>query len=103
MSTRLMRRKRQEKTLSVLMITSFAAFIVTVVLLVGHAGVKYKIESSEKSVEALSKEVTTLQEQIEEIKKMQDESKDQLDALQSQINKYDESIVARFSKEESNN
>ena len=103
MSTRMMRNKRQEKTLSVLMVTSFAAFIVTIVLLVGHAGIKYKIEGSEKSVEALSQEVTTLQGQIEEIKKVQDESKNQLDALQSQINKYDESVVAKFSKKDSNN
>ena len=103
MSTRLMRNKRQEKTLSVLMVASFAMFIATVVLLVGHAAIKYKIEGSEKSVQALSQEVTALQSQIEEVKKMQDESKNQLDALQSQINKYDESIVAKFSPKDSNN
>lgn len=103
MSTRLMRKKQQEKILNVLMVTSFIACIVTIVLLAGHAGVKYKIKNSEKTVEALSQEVTTLQDQIDQVKKKQDESKEKLDVLQSQINQYDESVVAKFTEANSNN
>lgn len=96
------KRKKQERMLSILIISSFTACGLTLALLVGHAAVNNEVNKSEMAVEALSKEVEELQSKVEAAKKEQQNYETQLDDLQKKLDQYDESVVAKFTKENAN-
>lgn len=96
------KRKKQERMLNILIISSFVACGLTLILLLGHAGVNNKINKTENAVEALSKEVEDLQSKVEAAKKEQQNYETQLGDLQEKLDQYDESVVAKFTKENTN-
>ena len=93
MTVKSKRRRRRERMLETLILTTFGTVFVTLVLALGYVYINFDIHKNQHSVEALSKELVILQEEVNEAKLKQDEYKKQVEQLQAQLAKYQEVVI----------
>ena len=93
MTSKTKRRKKQEHMLEILVMTTFIAISLTLVLAVSYMYVHFSTQKNQLLVETLSKELTDLQKEVNETELKQVEYKKQIDQLQAQLSKYEEVVI----------
>lgn len=93
MTNRRKRRKQRERMLETLIITTFVAICVTLILSIGYMYTNFSIHRNECLMEALSTELINLQQEVDEARNKQNEYKKQVEELQAQLSKYQEIVI----------
>ncbi|MBE6024877.1 MAG: hypothetical protein E7231_17140 [Cellulosilyticum sp.] len=93
MTTRRRIRRKREKMLETLILTSMVALGVLLVLVVGHIYVSCSIYQNQHSIEVMSKELDSLQGEINTVIKEQEEYEKQIAQLQTKLAQYQDIIV----------